>query len=137
MSTEASHVAVRPLSVAADSAPPMHSGAMIEAEGVPFPLNSRRLTGLHLKTIAKALGLPTTGTSDETRVMIDGKLEEMGRDSRNVQVILKRDDRGKETLSLKDVDGVLVNVATPEERDEVGTGRYEGSGGEESGSTSS
>ena len=70
--------------------------------------------------------------------MIDGKLEEMGRDSRNVQVILKRDDRGKETLSLKDVDGVLVNVATPEERDEVGTGeggRDEGSGGEESGST--
>ena len=37
--------------------------------------------------------------------MIDGNLEEMGRDSRNVQVIVTRDQHGHETLSLRDVDG--------------------------------
>ena len=83
----------RELETVADSAP--------DSEGKsesPFPLNSRRLTGPYLKSIAKAIGLPTTGSVDETRVMIDGKLEEMGRDSRNVQVILTKDS-GPRALS--------------------------------------
>ena len=37
----------------------------------PFPLNSRRLTGVYLKCIAR---VPTSGSADETRVMISGSL---------------------------------------------------------------
>ena len=79
--------------------------------------------------IAKAIGLPTKGTSDETRVMIDGKLAEMGRDSHNVQVIMARDPRGQETLTLRDVDGVFVDTGAPEEGgpgNDGGDGRGDG-----------
>ena len=93
------------------------------------------MTGPYLKSIAKALGLPTTGTVDETRVMIDGKLTEMDQDPRNVQVVLERDGSGRETLSLKDMDGVFVDAGGLEEPEEVGTGgvgRGDGRGGSES-----
>jgi cell division protein FtsB len=60
--------------------------------------------------------------------MIDGKLTEMGRDPRNIQVIVARDPRGRETLSLRDVGGVFVDVGTPEALDEGGTGGGGGDG---------
>ena len=67
--------------------------------------------------------------------MIDGKLTEMDRDPRNVQVVVARDGNGRETLSLKDVDGVFVDAGGLEEPEEVGTGgvgRGNGRGGSES-----
>ena len=67
--------------------------------------------------------------------MIDGKLTEMDRDPRNVQVVLERDGSGRETLSLKDMDGVFVDAGGLEEPEEVGTGgvgRGDGCGGSES-----
>ena len=51
-----------------------------------FPLNSKRLTGQYVMSIAKELGLPTRGTVDVTKVMIEGKLAELSRDPRAVQV---------------------------------------------------
>ena len=100
MSEEDGHVAtVERAPPPVDSALPTLSDAV--PNEVPFLLNSRRLTVPYLKAIAKAVGLPTTGSADETRVMIDGKLEEMGRDPRNVQVIVASDPRGRETLSLR------------------------------------
>ena len=68
--------------------------------------------------------------------MIDGKLTEMDRDPRNVQVVLERDGSGRETLSLKDMDGVFVDAGGLEEPEEVGTGRG-GSESEESDPTPS
>ena len=94
---------------AIDSSPsstlPSNGNAAGKSQETPFPPNSRRLTIPYLKAVAKAVGLPVTDSADETRVMIDGNLEEMGRDSRNVQVIVTRDQHGHETLSLRDVDG--------------------------------
>ena len=122
----------------AERAPPVDSALPTLSEAVPnevpFPLNSRRLTVPYLKAIAKAVGLPTTGSADETRVMIDGKLEEMGRDPRNVQVIVASNPRGRETLSLRDVDGEFVRVGAVEEQEGVATG---GGDREESESTTS
>ena len=60
--------------------------------------------------------------------MIDGKLTEMGRDPRNVQVIVVRDPRGQETLSLRDVEGVFIDVGTLEEPEGAGTGDGGGDG---------
>lgn len=51
------------------------------------------------KSIAKAVGLPMTGIVNETCVMIDGKLKEMGLDPRNVQVTVVRDPCGWKMLS--------------------------------------
>ena len=55
-------------------------GTRLKPSEKPFPMNSRRLTVPYLMYRAKAIGLPTKGTADETRVMIDRKLTEMGRD---------------------------------------------------------
>ena len=50
------------------------------------------------------------GTVEETRVMIEGKLLDMGRDPRNVQVILTKDSQGRDTISLHDVNGEFVDT---------------------------
>ena len=42
--------------------------------GKLLPLNSRRLTAAHLRHIAGAMGLPSTGSADEVRQLIEGKL---------------------------------------------------------------
>ena len=44
----------------------------------PLPLNSKRLTRVYLRTIARAMELTTKGSVTETRQMIEGKLIESG-----------------------------------------------------------
>ena len=64
------------------------------------------------------MDLPTTGTFDETSVLIDAKLREMGRKPSNVQVLLTKDSYGKQMLSLRDVDATFVDAGPlHEERD--------------------
>lgn len=73
---------------------PAHSGLSISMDKPaisPFPLNSRRLMSSHLKSMAKALDLLTTGT-------VDKKLTEMGWDPKNVQVIVVSDPHSQEIL---------------------------------------
>ena len=43
--------------------------------GARLPLNSKRLTAVHLRVIAKAMDLTTTGSADQLRKMIKGKLQ--------------------------------------------------------------
>ena len=43
--------------------------------GRVVPLNSRHLTAAHLKQVAEALELPTSGAADQLRQLIKGKLE--------------------------------------------------------------
>ena len=74
-----------------------------------LPLNSRRLTTVQLKKIAEGLGLPTTGSSDETRQLIEGKLAE-GHEVHNVQVVVNETTTMSVTLSLMDEGGVFLNV---------------------------
>ena len=52
----------------------------------PVPLNLRKLTISVVKAIAQALSLPSTGTKEETVLMIEGKLTEGGREPQNFQV---------------------------------------------------
>ena len=42
--------------------------------GRVLPLNSKRLTSTHLKQVAEKLKLPTTGSADQIRQLIEGKL---------------------------------------------------------------
>ena len=85
-----------------------------------------------------AIDLPTSGSVDETRAMISGKLEQMGRDPRNVQIVVRRDPSGQESLLLVDMDGAFIDTGVMEE-----TGRSSACGrgadrrDEESDSTSS
>ena len=88
----------------------------------PYPLNSRRLTGAYLRFVAKAIDLPTSGSVDETRTMISGKLEQMGRDPRNVQIVVRRYPSGQESLLLVDMDGAFIDAGVMEETGRSGAG---------------
>ena len=70
-----------------------------------LPLNSRRLTAVHLRHIAGAMELPSTGSADEVRQLIEGKLQEE-REVRNVQVVLEEASFRQFKLSLTDEEGV-------------------------------
>lgn len=77
--------------------------------GGRYPLNSKRLTAVHLRRLAGALGIPTSASSEDLRQLIAGKLEEMGREPMNVQVGLHKTDRGVH-LTLRDAEGVIREV---------------------------
>ena len=96
--------------------------ALAAAIATPFPLNSKRLTGPYLRCIARAIDLPTRGTANETQVMIEGKLREMGCEPSNVQVLLVGDPHDKQTLSLRDVDGAFVDAGPLHETNDGGAG---------------
>ena len=60
----------------------------VAPSGKLLPLNSRRLTAAHLRYIAGAMELPHTGSADEVRQLIEGKLQDE-HEVRNVQVVLE------------------------------------------------
>ncbi len=78
----------------------------------PLPLNSKRLTAVLLK---RHLELPLTASADETRLLIEGKLEELGHAPRNVQVVLEDATLGTH-IRLQDYEGVFLDLE-PEEVD--------------------
>ena len=81
-----------------------------------YPLNSRQLTADVIGPMAKELDLPTAGSLEETRQILDGKLVEMGREPRNVQVDLEEME-GVVAVYLKDKSGVFLE-AQPERIEE-------------------
>ena len=81
-----------------------------EPRGKALPLNSKCLTTAQLQRIARGLEVHTTARGDELHQMVDGKLTEMGKEPRNVQVIIL----GVEHLSLRDDYGIFLEV-DPEE----------------------
>ena len=85
--------------------------------GYVLPLNSKRLTTKLMKRLAVALDISTSATSDDLSLLIAGKLEEMDREPRNVQVLVQEMPRGS-YLSLQDMDGVFVRAEPPEPPEE-------------------
>ncbi len=73
-------------------------------QGRVLPLNSRRLKAAHLRALAE---LPTSASPDETCQLVEGKLEGLNKEPRNVQVITQQVDDGGTSLYLTDEDGVF------------------------------
>ena len=72
-------------------------------------LNSKRLTAGQLRRLAMALEVPSSGGPVDTRLIIEGKLAEMGRQPQNVQVVLEGTSPTA-GLSLRDETGTFVTV---------------------------
>ena len=90
------------------------SGATIsERARVHVPLNSKRLTAGQLRRLAVALGVPSSGSPADVRLIIEGKLTELGREPQNVQVVM---EEGTPTagLRLQDESGTFVTVEAEE-----------------------
>jgi len=60
-------------------------------KGTTYPLNSKRIASGQLQSLAKALNLPTGASNEETRQILEGKLMELEREPRNVQVVMGED----------------------------------------------
>ena len=71
--------------------------------GKMLPLNSKRLVLPQLRVLASMLGIRVKATAAQTRQLIEGKLIEMDREPRSVQVIVGEDSR----LYLVDDAGVI------------------------------
>ena len=115
------------------------SGPKGELQDVPrvvgksLPLRSRRLTAVHLRRLAKALGVPVSATIEDLRLMIDGKLAEMDKEPQNVQVVIADTvEGGVECQVLQDETGVFLRTTDGDPTDEDRTRREDES---ESGGT--
>lgn len=82
---------------------------MTAAEPRPLPLNSRRLTLRYLKQLAGALGVPGTASASDVRQLVEGAVTELGREPRNVQVLLREAETGT-TVCLQDKGGVFLTA---------------------------
>ena len=82
---------------------------LVIPSGKVVPLNSRRLTAAHLMRVAEALELPTTGSADQLRQLIEGKLEsDRHVEVTNVQVVIQEEQCVELKLSLIDESGVIL-----------------------------
>ena len=96
------------------------SGSRELPRGRVLPLNSKRLTSAHLKQVAEKLGLPTTGSADQIRQLIEGKLQE-DREVSNVQVVVRESTYRELVLSLIDEDGVFLETDPATKSEEEAT----------------
>ena len=78
--------------------------------GARFPLNSRRLTAAHLRSIAHALDLPARGSSDQLRQCVEGHLQTEGREASNTLVTVRDSPKGGTILKLADSEGTFLEV---------------------------
>ena len=76
-----------------------------------------RLTAGQLRSIGEALSVPTSGSVNDLRLVIEGKITDLGRNPRNVQVALSR-DKDDATLTLSDHEGVFLTVNPGSEGDD-------------------
>ena len=95
----------------------------------PLSLNSRKVTKPVLRQLATALELPGNGTIEETRQMIEGKLTEMEREPRHVQVILIHVEGGVDIV-LEDAEGPFLETRLLEETEREEEGRDGGEPGD-------
>ena len=72
----------------------------------PMPLNSRRVTRPVLRSLAAELGLPTSASTEDLRQMVDGKLADMGREPRDVLVVIE----GPGRVRLHDGEGAFLDA---------------------------
>ena len=91
-----------------------------------FPLNSRKVTARVVRALAEKLGLPTSGTREDTLQIVIGKLQDDGKVPSNVQVMIH-----DVHIALQDDEGQFLEtefVATQDEKPQDDTKRYHSPG---------
>jgi len=76
-----------------------------------LPFNSKHLTTQQLKRVAVALGVPTSASTEELRQMLKGKLTELRKEPRNVQVVIV----GDAEMYLCDEGGKFLDILISED----------------------
>ena len=97
--------------------------------GKVYTLNSSRVATDVVKRIAVQLGLPSTASRADTQLMVEGQIQGLGYEPRNVQV------RITDSAQLMDAEGAFLRVEVPAENPEEGTGENSRPGAEAGGET--
>ena len=87
---------------------------------VHVALNSARLTAGQLRSVGEALGVPTSGSVGDLRLIIEGKITDLSRDPCNIPVLFSK-DKDDRTLRLSDHEGVFLTVNPKNEGERSGT----------------
>lgn len=82
--------------------------------GRSLPLNSKRITAVHLRQVAGVSEFPTEGSTDQLRQTIEGRLETDGHGAANVQVILSEDMFVETRLFFVGESGVILESGANE-----------------------
>ena len=79
--------------------------------GRPMPLNSKKLTRILLRQLARGLQIESTaGTSlAELRQLVEGQVEDLGHELRHTQVVLTEVEHGVQ-VCLRDANGTFLMV---------------------------
>ena len=78
-------------------------------EEVVVLLNSKRITTVTLHRITVTFSLLVDTSITDTRLMIDGKLNKMGHDPRNVQVVIQGQDDNSPLFLVSDM-GIIKSI---------------------------
>ena len=74
---------------------------------VQYPLNSKRLAAWHLRALAQALELPTTGSADQLRQCIEAVVG-TDHEYQNVVVTVRESPKTEYSIALADADGEFL-----------------------------
>ena len=78
-----------------------------------IPLNSTRITAGQLRRLGLALGITVSGSNSDQRLLVEGKLDEGGHNSCNVQVVIE-EYSSEAVFVLWDEDGEFLSVPAAE-----------------------
>lgn len=59
-----------------------------------LPLKSKRLTAVQLLRLAHGMDIPTSASTEDVTLMINGRPTEMGKAPQNVQVVVTNPEEG-------------------------------------------
>ena len=95
----------------ADSAEAEPTEGRVAKAGRPMPLNSKKLTGILLRQLARGLQIESTaGTSvAELCQLVEGQVEDLGHEPRHMQVVHTEVEHGVQ-VCLRDADGTFLTV---------------------------
>ena len=77
---------------------------------VRLPLNTSRITAGQLRRLSTALGLTSSGSIDDLRLVIEGNITELGREPCNVQALFE-EHRSDTAFTLVDDSGEFLTVS--------------------------
>ena len=90
-----------------------------KTRGLPIPFSSRRMKTEWLKKVVGELGAPVTAAAIDLRLMVEGKLTEMGKQPTNVQAQREEcEEKGNPILSLLDEGGIILQIEIGPEQEE-------------------
>ena len=101
--------------MAAVDGPHAAMSTIMRPPGKVYPLSSSRLAADVLKQIAVQLELPGTASRADAQLILEGKIQGLGHEPRNVQVRITEGKDSAQLVELMDAEGAFLRVDSLED----------------------